>query len=236
MSAFIDFILHLDDKIMILVNQYGPWAYGVLFAVIFAETGFVVLPFLPGDSLLFMLGLLSRPGKTGAPGAFNPVVLVFLLSLAAILGDQLNYRLGMFFGERLFKNEKSKIFRRSHLVKTQEFYEKHGPKTVMLARFVPVVRALAPFVAGMGRMDYKTFCTYSVLGAFVWVGVCVGAGYALGGIPAVRDNFEVGILAVVLVSAVPMGFEFAKHRKQHRTAKEALLAEARAAHDAAPPQ
>lgn len=235
MSAFIDFILHLDDKIQILVNNYGPWAYAVLFGVIFAETGFVVLPFLPGDSLLFMLGLLSRPTSTG-PGAFNPIALFFLLSFAAILGDQVNYRIGMFFGERLFKNEKSKIFRRSHLVKTQEFYEKHGPKTVMLARFVPVVRALAPFVAGMGRMDYKTFCTYSVLGAFVWVGVCVGAGFALGGIQAVRDNFEVGILAVVLVSAVPMGFEFAKHRKQNRTAKEALLAEARAAHDAAPPQ
>lgn len=236
MSAFLDFILHLDDKIQILVNNYGPWAYAVLFAVIFAETGFVIFPFLPGDSLLFMLGLLSGPGKNGQPGAFNPIVLILLLSAAAILGDQVNYRLGMFFGERLFKNEKSKVFRRSHLVKTQEFYEKHGPKTVMLARFVPVVRALAPFVAGMGRMDYKTFCKYSVLGAFVWVGVCVGAGFLLGGIPAVRENFEIGILAVVLVSAVPMAFEFMKHRKQNRTAKEALLAEAQAAHDAAPPR
>ncbi|MGV3618046.1 MAG: DedA family protein [Fimbriimonas sp.] len=235
MSGFIDFILHLDDKIQILVANYGPWAYAILFAVIFAETGLVVTPFLPGDSLLFMLGLLSR-GTEAKPGAFNPVILILLLSTAAILGDQLNYRLGMFFGERLFKNEKSKIFRRSHLVKTQEFYAKHGPKTVMLARFVPVVRALAPFVAGMGRMDYKTFCSYSVLGAFVWVGGCVGAGFALGGIPIVREKFEIGILAIVLISAIPMVFEFLKHRKENRTLKEALAAEAKAAHDAAPPQ
>ena len=236
MTAFIDFILHLDEKIQHLVNQFGPWSYAVLFGVIFAETGFVIFPFLPGDSLLFMLGLLARPKSDGSAGIFNPIVLVLLLSSAAIVGDQVNYRIGMFFGERLFKNENSKVFRRSHLTKTQEFYEKHGPKTVMLARFVPVVRALAPFVAGMGRMDYKTFCTYSVLGAFVWVGVCVGAGFALGGIPFVRDNFEVGILAVVLVSVIPMVFEFMKHRKQHRSAKEALLAEAQAAHDAAPPR
>jgi membrane-associated protein len=234
MSDLIHTILHLDEELKKLVVTYGTWIYGILFAVIFAETGLVVTPFLPGDSLLFMLGLLSRPAENGT-GAFNPILLILLLSTAAILGDQLNYRLGMFFGERLFRNEKSKLFKRSHLLKTQEFYAKHGPKTVMMARFVPVVRALAPFVAGMGRMDYRTFCTYSILGAFVWVGVCIGAGYALGGIPFVRENFEVGILAVILVSAIPMAIEFSRHRKRSRTLGEALAAEAKAAHDAAPP-
>lgn len=221
MSELLHTIMHLDEKIQVWANQFGPGVYLILFAVIFAETGLVVTPFLPGDSLLFALGLLSRPGKNGV-AAFDPLVLFLLLSTAAILGDQLNYRLGMYFGEKLFKNENSKIFKRSHLLKTQEFYATHGPKTVLLARFVPVVRALAPFVAGMGRMEFKTFCTYSIVGAFLWVGICVGAGFGLGSIPAVREHFELGILGICLLSAIPMAFEFAKHRAKNKKLEEAL--------------
>ncbi len=235
MSAFLDFVLHLDDKLQALVAQYGPWAYGILFAVIFAETGFIIFPFLPGDSLLFMLGILSR-ATNDRPPVFNPVLLFFLLSSAAIIGDQVNYRIGRLFGARLFKDDKSRFFKKSHLTKTEEFYAKHGPKTVMIARFVPIVRALAPFVAGMGRMDFATFCKYSVLGAFLWVGLCVGAGFALGGIPLVRDHFEIGILAVVAVSIVPMIIEVVKHRREKQSLGEVLVDEAQAAHDVAPPK
>jgi membrane-associated protein len=231
MNALLEFVMHLDDKLQVLVNEHGAWAYAILFLVIFAETGLVVTPFLPGDSLLFMLGLLSRPEKN----TFSAPILFGLLTVAAILGDQLNYRLGMHFGRRLFKSEESKFLKPSHLRKTEEFYEKHGPRAVMLARFVPVIRALAPFVAGMGRMDYGTFCKWSVIGAIVWVGGCVGAGYLLGGIPIVREKFELGILLIVAISAVPMILEFMRHRMEKRKLTEALAAEARAAHEAAPP-
>lgn len=221
MSGFLHFIMHLDEQLAHLVQQYGPWTYGILFAVIFAETGLVVTPFLPGDSLLFALGILSHPDKN----AFDAPVLFLLLTTAAILGDQLNYRLGMHFGRRLFKSEDSKLFKKSHLTKTQEFFAKFGPKAVMIARFVPVVRAMAPFVAGMGKMEFRTFCLYSVLGAILWVGGCIGAGYLLGGIPMVRDHFELGILGIVLVSVVPMAIEVMRHKAKAKKLNEALSAD-----------
>jgi len=222
----LDFILHLDKYVAEMVKNYGPWAYGILFAVVFAETGLVVTPFLPGDSLLFMLGIFSRPER----GAFNVWAIFFLLSTAAILGDQLNYQIGKFLGERMFRNPNSKIFRRSHLEKTQEFYDKHGPKTVMLARFVPVVRALAPFVAGMTRMQYGTFTAYSVVGAFLWVGVCTFAGYLFGAIPIVRERFEIGIFLIVGISLLPMFFEVWRHskKKKQKAAESAAQASSEA--------
>jgi membrane-associated protein len=220
----IDFILHLDKHLQQLVQDYGPWAYGILFGIIFAETGFIVFPFLPGDSLLFMVGIFSVPPK----GAFNVWILFGLLSSAAILGDQLNYQVGRFFGARLFKNEKSKFFKPSHLQTTQEFYAKHGSKTVLLARFVPIVRALAPFVAGMSGMPYRVFTAWSVSGALLWVGVCVFAGHLFGNIPMVREHFEYGMLVIVGFSIVPAIFEFVRHRKKKRAglaAKQAELSE-----------
>lgn len=226
MADFLKFVMHLDDELGKLVQHYGPTTYAILFAVIFLETGFVIFPFLPGDSLLFALGLLSR-GAEGKEPAFNVAAVFFLLSFAAICGDQVNYRIGKLFGERLYKNPNSKIFRRSHLEKTQAFYEQHGPKAVMLARFVPVVRAVAPFVAGMGHMEYATFCRYSIMGALLWVGACVGAGFGLGSIPLVRDNFEYGILGIVLLSAIPMGIEVYKHKQKPKVAKDALATETR---------
>lgn len=215
----IDFILHMDREIPKLVHEYGVWAYGILFTVIFAETGLIVVPFLPGDSLLFMLGVFSAPPRGGGLPAFNVYVLFGLLSGAAMLGDQLNYQIGRIFGEKLFKNENSKFFKPSHLRKTHAFYEEHGPKTVLLARFIPIVRALAPFVAGMSGMNYKSFTAWSISGGFLWVGVCVFAGHLFGNIPMVRDHFEYGILAIVGFSVIPAVVEVVRHRRKAKAAQ-----------------
>ncbi|MFZ4507763.1 MAG: DedA family protein [Fimbriimonas sp.] len=214
----LDFILHLDREVPKLVLEHGPWAYGILFGVIFAETGFIVFPFLPGDSLLFMLGVFSTPPKSGGPPAFNVYAIFGLLSTAAILGDQVNYQFGRYFGQKLFKDEKSRFFKPSNLKLTHEFYEKHGPKTVLLARFVPVVRALAPFVAGMGGMQHRVFTLWSVSGAFLWVGVCVFAGHLFGNIPFVRERFEYVILFILLCSIIPAVIEYLRHRARTKKA------------------
>ncbi|AIE84910.1 DedA family protein [Fimbriimonas ginsengisoli] len=213
----IDFLIHLDKNVRDLVPHYGAGAYGILFAIIFAETGLIVVPFLPGDSLLFMLGIFSVSSVVKGqvePPAFNVWIIFPLLAAAAILGDQLNYQIGRYFGSHLFKNEKSKLFKPSHLRTTHEFYEKHGSKTVLLARFVPIVRALAPFVAGMSSMPYRTFTAWSVGGAVLWVGVCVFAGHLFGNIPIVRDHFEIGILVILAFSVIPVIFEVVRHRKK----------------------
>jgi len=226
MSGIIEFVLHLDKKLGQLVTQFGLGTYLILFLVIFAETGLIIFPFLPGDSLLFVIGILASNGTfKDAALASNPTANVFaiflLLSSAAMIGDQVSYRLGSYFGHKLFTNPKSKIFKPENLEITEEFYKKHGPKTVLLARFVPVVRGLAPFVAGMGDMSYSTFCRWSVSGALLWVGVCVFGGYFFGQIPAVRDHFELGLLVIVLCSIIPAVIEVVKHRKR----KKAKLAE-----------
>jgi len=210
MSEILDFILHLDRHIKDLVTQFGNWTYAILFLVIFAETGLIIFPFLPGDSLLFVLGILS------SNGTFNVLALFVLLAGAAMIGDQVSYRLGSAFGHKLFTNPKSKIFKPENLEITEEFYKKHGPKTVLLARFVPIVRGLAPFVAGMGDMTYTTFCRWSVSGALLWVGVCLFGGYFFGQIPAVRDHFELGLLVIVACSIIPAVIEVVKHRKRKK--------------------
>ncbi|MBU9841388.1 DedA family protein [Rahnella aceris] len=205
----IDFILHIDVHLAELVAQYGIWVYGILFLILFCETGLVVTPFLPGDSLLFVAGALSAlPGND-----MNVHLMAFLMAIAAILGDAVNYTIGRVFGERLFSNPDSKIFRRSYLDKTHKFYEKHGGKTIILARFVPIVRTFAPFVAGMGHMSYRHFAAYNVIGALVWVLLFTYAGYLFGDLPIVQENLKLLIVAIIVVSILPGVIEIWRHKR-----------------------
>ncbi|MBU9813033.1 DedA family protein [Rahnella sp. C60] len=205
----IDFILHIDVHLAELVAQYGIWVYGILFLILFCETGLVVTPFLPGDSLLFVAGALAAlPGND-----INVHLMAFLMAIAAILGDAVNYTIGRVFGERLFSNPDSKIFRRSYLDKTHKFYEKHGGKTIILARFVPIVRTFAPFVAGMGHMSYRHFAAYNVIGALVWVLLFTYAGYLFGDLPIVQENLKLLIVAIIVVSILPGVVEIWRHKR-----------------------
>ena len=194
----LDLILHLDVYLDMLVNNYGPWIYAILFLVIFCETGLVVMPFLPGDSLLFIAGAVA------AGGGMDPVLLAGLLMLAAILGDSTNYVIGRTAGERLFSNPNSKIFRRDYLQKTHDFYDKHGGKTVTLARFLPILRTFAPFVAGVAKMPYPRFFGFSVLGTILWVGGLVTLGYFFGNVPFIKKNLSLLVVFIILLSLVPM--------------------------------
>jgi len=203
----IDFILHIDRHLAELTADYGPWIYCILFLIIFCETGLVVTPFLPGDSLLFVAGAIATED------AMNVHLMVPLLIVAAILGDAVNYSIGRFFGAKLFANPDSKIFRRRHLEITEEFYAKHGGKTIILARFVPIVRTLAPFVAGMGHMPYRRFAAYNVIGAIVWVTLFSYAGYFFGNLPVVQSNLHYLIVAIIFVSILPGVIEIIRHRR-----------------------
>jgi len=205
----IDFILHIDVHLAELVAQYGMWVYGILFLILFCETGLVVTPFLPGDSLLFVAGALAAL----PPNDLNVHTMVALMIGAAILGDAVNYTIGRLFGEKLFSNPNSKIFRRSYLDKTHQFYEKHGGKTIILARFVPIVRTFAPFVAGMGHMSYRHFAAYNVIGALVWVLLFTYAGYLFGDLPIVQENLKLLIVAIIIVSILPGIIEIWRHKR-----------------------
>ncbi|HHK5993762.1 TPA: DedA family protein [Neisseria subflava] len=196
-STLIDFILHIDQHLVHLSDQYGPWIYAILFVVIFCETGLVVTPFLPGDSLLFAAGGIA------AIGGMNIHIMVLLLLTAAILGDAANFMIGKYFGQKLFANPNSKIFRRSYLEKTHAFYEKHGGKTIIIARFVPIVRTFAPFVAGMGDMHYGTFIRYNIIGAVLWVLSFSYAGYFFANIPVVKNNLGLVMAAIIVISILP---------------------------------
>jgi len=213
MSFIIDFVLHLDVHLAAFVAQYGLWAYGLLFLIIFCETGLVVTPFLPGDSLLFLAGALAARPDAG----LNPHLLVVLLMGAAIAGDAVNYMVGKFFGAKLFANPDSRIFRRSHLQKTHDFFERYGGKTIVIARFIPVVRTLAPLVAGMASMRYRRFALYNVIGAVLWVGLFIYAGYAIGNLPWIQAHLKLLILAIMVVSILPAVFELLRHWR-HRVA------------------
>lgn len=195
----IDFILHIDTHLYELVAQYGMWIYVILFLIIFCETGLIVTPFLPGDSLLFVAGTIASFSVNN----INVHLLVLMLILAAVLGDASNYTIGRLFGKRLFSNPNSKIFRQSYLEKTHAFYEKHGGKTIILARFVPIVRTFAPFVAGMGRMSYRQFALYNIIGGVVWVALLTYLGYFLGGLEVVQQNLKVLIFGIIGVSILP---------------------------------
>lgn len=217
-------IRHLDDQIGGLIHQYGPWAYAILFLILFCETGLVIMPFLPGDTLLFAAGIFANQ-PAGKPG-FNIGILLLVLTLAPLCGDSVNYFLGRRLGPRIFRNPNSKLLNPNNLVKTQEFFEKHGGKAVIIARWIPVIRTFAPFVAGMGAMGYKKFVGFSALGAVIWVWICVGAGYFFGGIPWVKANFEVAMLVMFLVTALPVVFETVKHRRQAAQAATVVAATA----------
>lgn len=206
----VDFFLHLGDYLAQIIQIFGAWTYVILFLVIFAETGLVVAPFLPGDSLIFIVGAFA------AIGHLNIFVVYIVLLAAAILGDTANYWLGNKLGAKVFSNENSKIFNKKYLKKTEEFYEKYGGKTIILARFVPVVRTFAPFVAGIGNMKYSTFISYNIVGGFVWVTSLVLAGYFFGNLPIVKENFEVAIYVIILVSLLPVFFEVIKHKLEKR--------------------
>ena len=209
----LDFILHVDDHLLEFITNYGIWIYAILFLIIFVETGLVVMPFLPGDSLLFAAGALAA-----STGAMDPVVLVILLFTAAVLGDTLNYHIGKFVGPRVFEME-SRFINRQHLIYTQKFFEKHGGKTIIFARFVPFARTFAPFVAGAGSMNYKYFLTYNVVGAFAWISSFVILGYMFGNMPIVKDNFTYLIFGIIILSVLPGVIGFIQQKlKKSKTA------------------
>ena len=212
----IDFILHMDVHLNEIISNYGVWTYGILFFVIFIETGFVVTPFLPGDSLLFAAGTFA------ALGSLNPLYLFLLLTVAAILGDTVNYSIGHYIGPRAFSGE-IKFLKQEHLDKTQEFYKKHGGKTIILARFIPIIRTFAPFVAGVGVMKYKKFILYNVVGGIAWVAIFTFLGYFFGNIEFVKKNFELVIFAIIFISFIPPVLEVFKAKKE---AREAAVEEA----------
>lgn len=207
LQFMLDFILHLDTHLAELVGQYGFLTYAILFAIIFAETGLVVTPFLPGDSLLFAAGAIA------ALGALNVWVIIALLIAAAILGDTANYWIGHFFGKKLVDNPNIKFINQEHIDKTEQFYKKHGAKTIILARFVPIVRTFAPFVAGVGTMEYGKFITYNVVGGVVWVGLFTLLGYFFGNLDFIKEHFHYAVFAIIGLSLVPVLYEYIQHKR-----------------------
>ncbi len=206
----IQYILHFDTYLKSVIDWFGPGTYVVLFLIIFAETGLVITPFLPGDSLLFVIGTLSGGGY------LNIWVSYVVLLCAAILGDTANYWIGHHSGAKVFTKKNSKLFNPQYLEKTRAFYAKYGGKTIILSRFVPIVRTFAPFVAGIGKMHYHTFLLYNVVGAFIWVTSLTFAGYFFGGYPLIKENFELAVIGVVLISLLPVIVEFIQHKREKR--------------------
>lgn len=210
----LDSLLHFDEQLKNIISDVGPWSYLILFSIIFAETGLVIIPFLPGDSLLFVVGTLAGSGY------LNIGIVYVTLLVAAILGDTVNYWIGHHFGARVFTKENSKLFNKKYLEKTREFYDKHGGKTIILARFIPIIRTFAPFVAGVGKMHYSTFLLYNVVGGFIWVTSLTFAGYFFGKWKVVQENFELAVLGVIFVSLIPVVIEFINHKREARKNKK----------------
>ncbi|HEX8433253.1 MAG TPA: DedA family protein [Longimicrobium sp.] len=213
LAQALDFFRHLDVHLAGLITQYGTWTYGILFLIIFCETGLVVTPFLPGDSLLFAAGALAANPAMG----LNVLALWGVLMIAAIIGDTVNYWIGQAVGTRVFKDD-ARILKTAYLRKTEEFFEKYGGKTIIIARFMPIVRTYAPFVAGASRMNYSKFILYNVVGAFLWVTLLLAAGYFFGNVPFVKNNFETVVVAIIVLSILPGIFEYVKHRRARVTA------------------
>jgi len=208
-NAF-EFALHFDQYLAVFVQQYGFLTYAILFAIIFCETGLVVTPFLPGDSLLFAAGALSASLNTG--GILSPIFLIVVLSVAAIAGDTVNYFIGAYIGPKVFERD-SRFLKKEYLDRTNAFYEKYGGKTIILARFVPIVRTFAPFVAGVGKMNYRRFITFNLIGGLLWVTIFVTLGALFGNIPIVKNNFEIVTIGIVFISILPMIFEYVRARR-----------------------
>ncbi|MFZ2853394.1 MAG: DedA family protein [Rhodocyclaceae bacterium] len=207
LASFIDIVLHLDKHLTVLVQQYGPWIYAILFVIIFSETGFVVTPFLPGDSLLFVAGAVA------ALGGMDIAILLAVLGSAAVLGNMLNYQIGRYFGPKVFQWENSRFFNRAALEKTHAFYEKHGGKTLVLSRFLPLFRTFAPFVAGIGAMSYPRFTFFNLAGGIGWVGSLTLAGYWFGNLPWVQKNLTLVIVGIIGVSLIPLLIGWLQHRR-----------------------
>jgi membrane-associated protein len=206
LTQYIDIFLHLDKSLSTVIQAYGTTTYIILFMVILCETGLVVLPFLPGDSLLFAAGAFA------AKGDMNITTLFVILCIAAVLGDSINYEIGRIIGPRLSKREKSRFINKEHIAKTHVFYEKYGAKTIIIARFIPIIRTFAPFVAGLGSMSYKKFIQYNLIGGISWIVVCLFAGYQFGNIPLVKQNFTMVIFAIIIISILPAVIEYIRHR------------------------
>ncbi len=207
LQSFVNLILHLDTYLVDLVNQYGILTYVILFAIVFAETGLVLMPFLPGDSLLFAAGAIA------ALGSFQIGIVVAILIAAAILGDTVNYWIGHFFGRKIVDNPKIPFINQEHIDKTEQFYKKYGGKTIILARFVPIVRTFAPFVAGVGTMNYKKFITYNIIGGVLWVTLFTFAGYFFGNMEFIKENFHYAVIFIIVISILPIVYEYIQHKK-----------------------
>src|SRR5262245_45061651 len=207
-AQFVQFVLHLDQHLVALVHEYGTWTYAILCLIVFCETGLVVTPFLPGDSLLFAVGAVA------ATGALDPQTAGVLLAIAVICGDNVNYAAGYWIGPVVFSREDSRLLNRQHLVRTHRFYEKYGAKAIIFARYVPIVRTFAPFVAGVGRMAYPRFLLFSVAGGITWITLLVSAGFFFGNIPVVKDNFSIVILAIIAISVMPAVIEYWRARAE----------------------
>jgi len=208
LTNLLDFILHLDKHLSIIIQNFGALTYAILFLIIFAETGFVVTPFLPGDSLLFAAGSLA------AQGSLNIWILLIVLAASAILGDTINYGVGKFLGTKMFYKTNNRFLKKEYLDRTRRFYEKYGNKTIVLARFVPIVRTFAPFVAGVGKMNYFKFAFYNILGGILWISIFILGGYFFGNIPIVKRNFTIVIFVIIILSILPMIIEAWKHFKK----------------------
>ncbi len=213
-SWLIEFIMHLDSNLTYMIDHYGTWVYVILFIVVFCETGLVVTPFLPGDSLIFAAAALAV-----AYGSFNIWALFVIFVAAAILGDTANYWIGNYIGPKVFSREDSRLFKKKYLDDAHAFYRRHGQKTIFLARFIPIIRTFAPFVAGVGRMDYRNFIVYNVVGAFAWVSVFLSLGYIFGDMPAVKENITLLFVAIVIISFVPLilGWLWERRKKRRKS-------------------
>jgi membrane-associated protein len=206
----IDILLHLDTYLDLMIKTMGPWSYVILFLIVFCETGLVVTPVLPGDSLLFAVGTFA------ALGSFDLTLLIAILTIAAIAGDTVNYWMGNYLGPKLFHGEGSRFLNKKHIERTHQFYEKYGGKTIIIARFIPIIRTFAPFVAGIGSMDYRKFIAYNVIGGIVWVVSLTLAGYFFGTIPVIKGNFSLVVIAIIIVSILPGVVEFLRQRKKNK--------------------
>ena len=208
LQVLFDFLLHLDEHLAAIIERFGIVSYIILFLVIFAETGLVIFPFLPGDSLLFAAGAIS------STSSLNPILLFIILASAAIIGDSVNYWIGTYVGPKAFKAGGSKFFKKEYLNRTHEFYEKHGGKTIVIARFIPIIRTFAPFIAGIGKMSYPHFLFYNVMGALLWVGLFIFGGFYFGNLTVVKDNFFLVVLGIIFISLLPGFYEFFSQKRK----------------------
>jgi len=203
-ADFVDVLMHLDRHLQAIIHTYGVWTYGILFLIIFCETGLVVTPILPGDSLLFAAGAIAAGGSLDVAWLFG------ILSVAAVAGDTVNYQIGLFLGPKALHKENARVLKKEYLDRTHRFYERYGGKTIVIARFVPIVRTFAPFLAGVGKMSYWRFAQYNVVGGLVWIATFVFGGYYFGSIPIVQRNFTLVILAIIVISVIPVAIEFVR--------------------------